>query len=124
MGGRTGVAHLALTAGVPAGYVRSATTRRDGFVQLVDVAPTMLARLGVARPESMEGRPYEAVRSGSSLGARMRFLADANHAARFRDGQTPLVSTVYVGAFVVLVLYAGMNYHEVFEIARSWWAGS
>lgn len=35
-----------------------------------------------------------------------------------------LVSTVYVGAFVVLVLYAGMNYHEVFEIARSWWAGS
>jgi hypothetical protein len=35
-----------------------------------------------------------------------------------------LVSAVYVGAFVVLVLYAGMNYHEVFEIARHWWAGT
>lgn len=34
-----------------------------------------------------------------------------------------LVSTVYVGAFVVLVLYAGMNYHEAFELARSWWPG-
>jgi hypothetical protein len=35
-----------------------------------------------------------------------------------------LVSAVYVGAFVVLVLYAGMNYHDVFEIARHWWAGT
>jgi hypothetical protein len=34
-----------------------------------------------------------------------------------------LVSIVYVGGFVVLVFYAGMNYHEVFEMARSWWAG-
>lgn len=105
--GSTALTVTALHApGVPAGYVRSATTRRDGFVQLVDVAPTMLARLGVARPESMEGRPYEAVRSGSSLAARMRFLADANHAARFRDGQTPLVSTVYVSLNLTLVTVA------------------
>jgi hypothetical protein len=34
-----------------------------------------------------------------------------------------LVSAVYVGAFVVLVLYAGMNYEQVFAIMRTWWAG-
>jgi hypothetical protein len=34
-----------------------------------------------------------------------------------------LVSTVYVGAFMVLVLYAGMNYQEVLGMARTWWAG-
>jgi hypothetical protein len=34
-----------------------------------------------------------------------------------------LVSTVYVGAFVVLVFYAGMNYQQVIDMARTWWAG-
>jgi len=34
-----------------------------------------------------------------------------------------LVSTLYVGAFIVLVLYAGMNYQEVFGMMRGWWAG-
>ncbi len=92
--------------GVQAGYVRSATTRRDGFVQLVDVAPTILSQLGVARPDSIEGRPYEAVRSGSSLASRARFLADANHAANFRDRQTPLVSKVYVLVTVSVVALA------------------
>ena len=48
----------------------------------------------------------------------------------YRDGAVitlgyfmTLVSAVYVGAFVVLVLYAGMNYEQVFAIMRSWWAG-
>ena len=34
-----------------------------------------------------------------------------------------LVSTVYVGAFVVLVFYAGLNYQQVIDMARTWWAG-
>jgi hypothetical protein len=35
---------------------------------------------------------------------------------------TTLVSAVYVGGLVILVLYAGMNHQEVFEMARSWWS--
>ena len=42
--------------GIDAGLLRSATTRRSGFVQLIDVAPTILDLLGIERPRPMEGR--------------------------------------------------------------------
>ena len=37
-----------------------------GFLTLVDVAPTLLDQLGVARPVDMEGRPAEVVASNAS----------------------------------------------------------
>ena len=33
---------------------------------------------------------------------------------------TTLIATVYVGGLIVLVLYAGMNYEQVFEKVRLW----
>lgn len=36
---------------------------------------------------------------------------------------TTLVATVYVGGLLVLAVYAGVNYEQVFEMAKSWWAG-
>ena len=45
--------------GVPAGFMESATTRRSGFLQIVDVAPTVVALTGLERPEAMEGRTAE-----------------------------------------------------------------
>jgi hypothetical protein len=36
---------------------------------------------------------------------------------------TTLVATLYVGGLIVLAVYAGLNYEEVFEMFRSWWAG-
>jgi hypothetical protein len=89
--------------GVPAGTLRSATTRRDGFVQLVDVAPTILDRLGIDQPDSMEGRPFE-----------VTALAAADHEAAFRDRQTPVVTNLYIGLTIGLVLI-GM---AVFVFAR------
>ena len=45
--------------GIEPGLLRSATTRRSGFVQLIDVAPTILDLMHIDRPTSMEGRPVE-----------------------------------------------------------------
>jgi hypothetical protein len=47
--------------GTPPGLLRSATTRRDGVVALIDVAPTILELAGVPVPASMDGRPFERV---------------------------------------------------------------
>ena len=102
---RIGLTVAALHApGVEAGLLRSGTTRRDGFVQLVDVAPTILDRLDIARPDFMEGRPFEVVASGSTLSSRSASLARADHAASFRDSQTPIAASVYIWSTVALVV--------------------
>ena len=84
---------LAITAlrapGVHGGVLRSPTTRRDGYVQLADVAPTVLALLGEEQPDEIEGRAFEvSARSGVD---RVGQLADEAAAAGFRDSLMPLV---------------------------------
>ncbi|MGH2906440.1 MAG: hypothetical protein ACRDKI_06680, partial [Solirubrobacterales bacterium] len=39
------------------GGIRSATTRRDGLVAATDIAPTILDRLGIKSPKTMQGQP-------------------------------------------------------------------
>ena len=45
-----GIAAVRAPGSAP-GVLRSATTRRDGYVQLADIAPTVLALLGLDEPE-------------------------------------------------------------------------
>ena len=71
--------------GIEPGYMRSASTQRSGFLTLVDVAPTVMDQLGVARPVDMEGRPAEVVASGASLEHRIDRLVSLNEASRFRE---------------------------------------
>ncbi|MCJ7436793.1 MAG: hypothetical protein MUP97_03420 [Acidimicrobiia bacterium] len=87
--------------GIQPGLLRSGTTRRSGFVQLIDVAPTILDLLDVPRPTSMEGRPAEVGATGGSPAERRDLIVHADGAAQFRDR---IVGPVQV-AFVVL---AGM----------------
>ena len=87
--------------GFQPGLLRSATTRRSGFVQLIDVAPTILELLDVPRPTSMEGRPAEVGTTGGTAAERRDLIVRADEAAQFRD---KTVGPVQV-AFVVL---AGM----------------
>lgn len=53
------IAVYGLAGGEGEGGLKSPTTRRGGLVAATDVAPTILDRLGVERPSSMEGRPIE-----------------------------------------------------------------
>ncbi|HZB71415.1 MAG TPA: hypothetical protein VE395_04725 [Acidimicrobiales bacterium] len=95
-----GRVHLTV-AGVSApgfedGVLRSASTRRAGFVTLVDVAPTILDLLDVDRPDSMEGRPFERVGSDHTGDERMSWLAEEDEAALFRDRLVGPASALFV----------------------------
>jgi hypothetical protein len=86
--------------GVDPELLRSATTRRDGYVQLADVAPTVLSLLGKETPDTVEGRSFQV--GGASGDDRIGRLTDASDAADFRDSVLPAVITVIVTALVVL----------------------
>ncbi len=57
--------HVAIASGpaFPRGALRSASTRRAPYVQLVDVAPTVLDVIGVPVPDAMTGEPWRSVGS-------------------------------------------------------------
>lgn len=86
--------HVAIAAGPTFGQgaLTSASTRRAPYVQLVDVAPTVLALLGVEAPAAMVGEPWRSVGNLPSLGE----LRDQE---RKSDGQRE----VTVPFFVLLV---------------------
>ncbi len=88
--------------GVTGGLLRSSTTRRDGYVQLADIAPTILGLLGEAPPDEIEGRPFE-VRRGRQ-GDRVAKLAAAAAAAGHRDDLMPIVVPVIIGGLAVLAV--------------------
>jgi hypothetical protein len=101
--------------GGEAGYLRSASTQRSGFLTLVDIAPTVLDTLDVARPTSMEGRPAEIVASGASLDDRVDRLVTLNAASRFRE------QMLFPTTLVVVVVLAAVCAAAVIVIARGGW---
>lgn len=100
-----GVAALA-APGVEPGLLRSASTRRSGLVTLSDIAPTVLHLMGVSRPGSMEGRPFEVGRRGRvSLGQ----LVEEDTESRFRDRMVAPATRALVGAEVILAVAAALS---------------
>jgi hypothetical protein len=86
------------------GLLRSATTRRSGFVQLIDIAPTILDQLDVERPTSMEGRPVEVGSDGGSASERRELIVRADEAAQFRDlrvGEVQTAAVVFAAALAL-----------------------
>ena len=97
---------LAIRApGFSPGLLRSGTTRRAGFVQLIDVAPTILHVLGIEAPIAMDGRPAEVAKTGGSARERRDFLVTADAAARFRDER---LGEVRLAALAMSVLLVGL----------------
>jgi hypothetical protein len=86
--------HLALASGprFPRGALTSSSTRRPSYVQLVDVAPTILALVGTSTPTAMIGERWRTTTGEPSL-------------AQLRDGERKADAqrTVTVPFFVVLV---------------------
>jgi hypothetical protein len=92
--------------GVGTGLARSATTRRDGYVTLPDVAVTVLDALGVAVPAAMNGTAVTANGGPAYDHARAVTLADTNTIAVFRDRTVGPVSVVYVALQVIIYAIA------------------
>jgi hypothetical protein len=89
-----------------AGLLRSGTTQRAGYVQLMDVAPTVLQILGVHRPATMRGRPFSVSASTESAQAMRASLIDGNDAAAFRRVILTPVALVFTVLVATLVLAA------------------
>jgi len=88
--------------GVDPGALVSATTHRPGIVTLTDVAPTVLAIVGVDVPASMSGRPIR--RTGDAGMDRPAAHEDLDERTVFRDGWSPSIFYAFVGLFVILSL--------------------
>jgi hypothetical protein len=81
--------------GFSPGLARSATTRRDGFVTLPDVAPTVLDFLGVDIPDAITGTAMVSNHAGISSHT-FASLGDDDTVARFRDRATGPASVTFI----------------------------
>jgi hypothetical protein len=92
--------------GVEPEFLRSATSRRDGFVYVIDIAPTILDLLGIDVPKEMEGRAMEVVDAPSS--DRVSVLVHANADAVFRDSKVGLANNIAITLSIALALFAAL----------------
>lgn len=108
--------HVAASLGTDTttpGVLRSASTGRTAYVQLIDVAPTVLDTLGIDIPSSMAGRPWQADDEAESAADRVAEYQDATaHADAHRTITTPTywVWDVLIAGFLlasVLLLTRG-----------------
>ena len=83
------------------GLLRSATTRRDGYLRSTDLAPTILTALGLEVPSSMNGTPAQVVDGQRSVDARTAVHADLAERVAFRDRAIMPVSVLVVAATVL-----------------------
>ena len=107
--------HVALAQGpeYSSGLLQSGSTRRAPFVQLSDVAPTVLDHLGIDVPSEM---PYQAMRATSSTATdstavdRVGWFRELAQQADVQGQLTPpffgvlvlLQAILYLGAFLIL----------------------
>jgi hypothetical protein len=91
--------------GVEPGLLRSASSRRTGFVYTYDTSPTVLHLLGIDAPKKMEG---EVMESRAASGDRIATLVRANTDAVFRDSKVQLATMIVVVLSAVLALVAGL----------------
>ncbi len=80
------------------------TTRQPGFVTLTDVAPTILAALGVERPSSMTGRPITVTDEKASVASLIR----DNEQALSRDSQGAVDQSIMIVLIVLIYVAAGI----------------
>ncbi len=92
--------------GVSPGLLRSGTTQRTGYVQLMDMAPTVLDLVGVERPDTMRGRAVDVGDTDKSASERLDFLVDGNEASTFRVRIVNPVPNVYVALVCLLAVGA------------------
>jgi hypothetical protein len=102
------VTHLGVAVAVGPGFspgstLESASTRRPGIVTLPDVAPTVLAHLGVSQPAVMTGQPFFSV---MGAGDRIAAAVSLDRDAVFIDASKPAMSWVFLAAELVFFVAA------------------
>lgn len=98
--------------GVEPGLARSGTARRDGYVTLPDIAPTVLQVLGIDKPAAMTGAPIASGGGGAPDGSVFSALAEDNERALFRNRLVGPFTVVFIVVQVLtyaLAAYALSN---------------
>ncbi|HVE98971.1 MAG TPA: hypothetical protein VNA12_07310 [Mycobacteriales bacterium] len=95
---------VAVGPGFGGGRLRSASTRRDGFVQLIDVAPTVLRFVGAEVPDAVVGQRFQRV--GGRVADEVERLVDHDVAASAHRRFVPPFFGLLVLAQLVLYGYA------------------
>lgn len=86
------------------GLLQSPVTRRDGYVNLADITPTLAELLGEELPTTVEGR---AVQVGETeVQDRVGYLVDSADAAAFRDSFLPAAVTGIIVLIAVVTAAA------------------
>lgn len=107
--------HVAVAAGraFPPGALISASTRRAPYVQLVDVAPTVLDLLEVPVPDAMTGQPWRSVGERPTPAA----LADlAAKAQAMRAVTVPFFVVLLAAELGLLLLLVRLRRLELAEL--------
>jgi len=84
--------------------LRSSAAGRAPYVQLIDVAPTLLTAAGVKIPAFMVGRPMQ--RSGTTPPSIASYVDDNRHAVLQRDLGQHVFLTVGIAAIIMMLLAA------------------
>ncbi len=112
--GTTGGAalHVAAAAGpgFSPGALVSASTRRPPYVQLIDLAPTVLTALGIATPPSMAGTPWRSTASAAQHRTPSA-MADLDVAAR--------AGLRWAGVFATALVWAVLGLAALFTVSVS-----
>lgn len=98
--------HVALATGpsFSPGALSSASTRRAPYVQLIDVAPTVLDLLGEPEPEQMDGEPWQVAGPAPTLTS----LADLDtKAVAHKQATVPFFVVLVAGQLVLFTALRG-----------------
>lgn len=90
------VVAAAAGAGLEPGLARSGTSRRDGYVTLPDIGPTVLDALGIDKPDEMSAAPIASSGGGAPDAATFRALADDNVRALFRNDLSGPLTVLFI----------------------------
>lgn len=109
---RGGPTELAVGAvagpGFPPGLASSGTTRREGFVTLPDVAPTVLRALGAEVPSAVSGAPMASADGAPGDVARFEALAEDSRVAVFRNQVAGPVTVAFIATQVLTYALAAL----------------
>ena len=95
--------------GIRTGWATSSTTRRDGYVTLTDIAPTVLDGFDVDVPSAMTDTRISAHRSDDTLDSRIDVMIDRNQRAIARDRVFGPITVAFIVALVSGIVLAMLS---------------
>lgn len=102
--------------GTETGWARSATTRRDGYVTLTDLAATVLDFLGVQPNEDIGDTAVTTTTDDAPWSQRVDAMVAANDRAVFRDDAVGPLTVSFIAVLVAMLVLVALG----MALGRDW----